>query len=77
MTYCTPQQLRTQADLAKRQIAIEDARLEEVRRPDWELARTYGEEIRKNHIETISRRIEHLRRRIKAIEMALPRGEAA
>ena len=76
-SYYTPEQLRTQLEIAKRQISIEENRIAEVQDPSWQLAKDYGDGIRENHLDTISRRIDHLRRRVAAITLALPKGESA
>ena len=73
--YHTPEQLRTQIEVARRQIAVEENRLKIVQSPDWPLAKDYGEGVRKNHIDAISRRIKHLQHRIEVIQMALPKVE--
>lgn len=72
-TYHTPEQLRTQLDIAQRSLEADLVRMRNVMHPDWELAKEYGEEIRQNHIRTIQMRIDAYARRIDAINLALPR----
>jgi hypothetical protein len=74
-TYHTPEQLRTQANIAKRAMEFDIAQLAKVKDADWIPAKEYGEETRQNHIRVIEMRIAHYAKRIEVITMALPYGE--
>lgn len=71
----TRENIQTQINLKRQAIKAERLRRDEVKSPDWPLAKEYGEEVRFNHIRTINGRIAHYQKQILDLLQTLARME--